>query len=77
MNDLSKLAMRMRTTAENQTPDKVIENKEPLSFVEASKLENVYFKDFPGFLGCCAINSDVPEELSSYVVCLRGCNYNA
>jgi hypothetical protein len=75
--DLSKLAMQMRTVAESEGPNKVIENKEPLSFNEASKLENDYFFNFPGFIGKCALNEDVPEELSSYVVCLRGCKYNA
>lgn len=75
--DLSKLAMQMRTTAENVGPDKVIENKDPLNFIEVSKLENDYFFNYPGLIGIYPLNQDIPPELSSYVICLRGCKENA
>lgn len=77
MTDLSKIAKEMESAAKKVGPDKVIETKSPLSFNEALKLRDGYLTKYSKSIVLHPLNEDVSPELSSYVVCLRGCNYNA
>lgn len=73
--DLGKLAENLKEKVLEVPSSKIIEVSD-LSLIEAKKLRDDYFANYPGFIGIQALNPDFPE-LSSYVACVRGGKYNA
>jgi hypothetical protein len=74
--DLSKVAKEMMQKAESIPSSEVFTPKILLSFNEVSKLENDYLANYKGKIEVIPLNPDFPE-VSSYVIRLGGCKYDA